>query len=115
MLGELQHSDARSAGNRDFTGGQNQELDVLQLLATLTHPDLLGRGLRADLQGGRLSLNFGSRRLISRNGTRNNTNTFDGVHLRIGRAGEAWSLRSFFVQPVTILPDRFDDETSRGR
>jgi len=112
FLGELQHSDASSVGSRNFSAGQIQKLDVLQLLATYTLPQLGGSTLRADLQGGRLSLNFGSRRLISRNGTRNNTNAFDGVHVRIGDEDGRWSTRTFFVQPVSILPDRFDDESS---
>jgi hypothetical protein len=112
FLAELQNAQVRSAADDDFTGGQIDELDVLQLLVGATQPDLFGSGLRADVQAGRLSLDFGGRRLISRNGTRNTVNAFDGVHAQLGSEDLSWRVRSFFVQPVEILPEAFDDESS---
>lgn len=97
----VEFEDARTHfdGAREFTGNTIDETDVLQLLATVGTRDLLGRGLRADLHVGRLTMDFGSRRLIARNRYRNTTNSFEGVHLRLA-SGDAWRARGFVVRPV---------------
>jgi hypothetical protein len=75
------------------------EFDVLQLLGSLTLNNVLGTGLRTDFHFGRMTMDFGRRRLIARNDFRNTTNSFDGLHWQIGRE-QTWRLRAFFVEPV---------------
>jgi hypothetical protein len=97
----VEFEDARTHfdGQREFTGNTIDETDVLQLLATVGTRDLLGSGLRGDLHVGRLTMDFGSRRLVARNRYRNTTNSFEGVHLRLA-SGDAWRARAFVVRPV---------------
>lgn len=99
FLVEFQDARTHFDGAREFTGNTIDETDVLQLLGTIGSRDLLGTGLRGDLHVGRLTLDFGSRRLVARNRYRNTTNTFEGVHLRLAH-GDAWRVRAFVVRPV---------------
>ena len=52
-----------------------------------------------------------SRRLVARNGFRNTTNAFDGVHLQVAREG-AWRVRGFWTRPVVLDPSYFENESS---
>jgi len=78
------------------------EFDILQLLGSLTLDNILGSGLRTDVHFGRMTMDFGRRRLIARNDFRNTTNAFDGLHWQIGQS-ETWRFRAFLVNPV--IPD----------
>jgi hypothetical protein len=75
------------------------EFDILQLLGSLTLNNVMGTGLRTDFHFGRMTMDFGRRRLIARNDFRNTSNAFDGFHWQIGQ-GQAWRFRAFFVEPV---------------
>ena len=75
------------------------EFDILQLLGSLTINNALGTGLRTDIHFGRMTMDFGRRRLIARNDFRNTSNAFDGLHWQIGQ-DKTWRLRAFFVEPV---------------
>ena len=75
------------------------EFDILQLLGSLTLNNVMGTGLRTDFHFGRMTMDFGRRRLIARNDFRNTSNAFDGFHWQIGQ-GQTWRLRAFFVEPV---------------
>ena len=95
--------DARSYGNNS-PGDQVDnttvdEWDILQLLGSLTANNVLGSGLRTDLHFGRMTLDFGRRRLIARNDFRNTTNAFDGFHWQIAQ-GNTWRFRAFLTEPV---------------
>ncbi len=61
------------------------EYDILQLLGSLTLNNVGGSGLRTDVHFGRMTMDFGRRRLIARNDFRNTSNAFDGVHWQIGQ------------------------------
>jgi hypothetical protein len=61
----------------------------------------MGTGFRTDLHIGRLTMDFGRRRLVARNRFRNTTNAFDGAHLHLAR-GKQWHMRAFLVHPVAI-------------
>jgi hypothetical protein len=111
FLAEFQDARTHGEGPRDFTLLQTDKFDVLQLFATARTLDLLGTGLRADIHVGRLTLDFGSRRLLARNRFRNTTNSFDGVHLQVGD-GEAWRVRAFLTRPVVREQGYFDDDSS---
>ncbi|MBH0199703.1 MAG: alginate export family protein [Nitrospira sp.] len=75
------------------------EFDVLQLLGAVTVNNVLGTGLRSDVHVGRMTMDFGRRRLIARNDFRNTTNSFDGLHWQIAQ-DNVWRIRAFFVEPV---------------
>ena len=75
------------------------EYDILQLLGSLTLDNVGGSGLRTDLHFGRMTMDFGRRRLIARNDFRNTSNSFDGAHWQIGQ-DKTWRVRAFFVEPV---------------
>jgi len=87
------------------------EFDVLQLLGSLTINNVMGTGLRTDVHFGRMTMDFGRRRLIARNDFRNASNAFDGLHWQI-RQDNAWRLRAFLVEPVIRSEVRPDEQTS---
>ncbi len=65
---------------------------------------IAGRAPRARLRVGRLTLDIGKRRLISRNRFRNTVSTFTGVDWQWqGAAGQ--NARAFYLIPMRILPD----------
>jgi len=109
FLLELQDSRTFNAGPDDFTVNGVNRLDLLQFVVSTRASDLFGSGLRADVSLGRLTLDVGSRRLVARNGFRNTTNAFDGVHLQIAPASDRWRLRSFYTRPVERNEGVFDD------
>jgi len=116
ILGELQDARTWNDRPRDFSGSQENELDVLQLFVSATVHDLLDRDRRLDLHVGRLTLDVGSRRLVARNRTRNTTNAFDGAHLQIGSERRDWRLRLFYTLPVELQDGGvFEDEISTDR
>jgi hypothetical protein len=57
-----------------------------------------------------MSLDVASRRWVARNGFRNTTNAFDGVHLQVANES-AWRIRGFFVRPVQLDPSYFENES----
>ena len=85
------------------------EWSVLQLFASVTLPNLMGTGLRADGHFGRMTLDANNLRLITRNLFRNTTNNFEGLHLQLSQEKD-WLVRTFFVRPVV----RFLFETDTG-
>lgn len=85
------------------------EFDILQLLGSLTLNNVLGTGLRTDVHFGRMTMDFGRRRLIARNDFRNTTNSFDGLHWQIGH-DKTWRIRAFAVEPVVRDDVRLDQQ-----
>jgi hypothetical protein len=85
------------------------EFDVLQLVGALTLHNVLGTGLRTDLHFGRMTMDFGSRRLIARNAFRNTVNSFDGFHWQLSQ-GNTWRIRAFATQPVVRDDVRLDQQ-----
>lgn len=82
-----------------FSAGTETTNDLLQLFGSATFRNVMGTGLRVDLHVGRITMDFGRRRLVARNRFRNTTNAFDGVHWQLAR-GKQWRLRAFLVHPV---------------
>ena len=89
------------------------EMDVLQLMASVTVKNVWGTGLRMDLHAGRLTMDFGRRRLIARNDFRNSTNAFDGVHWQLAR-DTRWRVRLFLVEPVLRDEVQPDEQSKRS-
>ncbi|MEN8161530.1 MAG: alginate export family protein [Myxococcota bacterium] len=114
FLAELQDSRTWSDSRDDFTRGEIDKLSFAQLFVSGTRRDLFGSGLRGDLHLGRMSLDVASRRWVARNGFRNTTNAFDGVHAQLASEG-AWRLRAFYVRPVLLDPDYFENESEGQR
>ena len=73
---------------------------LLQAFVDIRLDNVLGTGLRSDLHIGRMTFDFGSRRLIARNEFRNTTNSFEGVHWNLAQ-GQIWRTRAFLVKPVS--------------
>jgi hypothetical protein len=112
FLAEAQDSRAHWDGGDGYTLNRIDELDLLQLFVSATVRDILGTGLRGDIHAGRMTLDFGSRRLVARNRFRNTTNAFDGVHLQIGD-DDSWRVRAFATLPVVRRERQFDKPRSR--
>ena len=110
FLAELQDSRTWGDGPDDFTGSTIDKVSFAQLFGSHTRRELFRTKLRADLHLGRMSLDFGSRRLIARNGYRNTTNAFDGVHVALGDPA-GWRVRGFYVRPVQLDPSYFENES----
>ncbi len=85
------------------------EFDVLQLLGSFTVHNVLGSGLRTDVHFGRMTMDFGRRRLIARNDFRNTSNAFDGFHWQIWQ-DKTWRVRAFATQPVVRDEVRLDQQ-----
>lgn len=88
------------------------EYDILQLFMSATRENVFNTGLRTDLHIGRLTLDFGQRRLIARNDFRNTTNAFDGVHWQLAN-GQIWRIRTFLVEPVIRNEVQLDEQSQR--
>ncbi|MGB0909345.1 MAG: alginate export family protein [Nitrospirales bacterium] len=89
------------------------ETDILQLLVSATATNVLGTGLHADVHVGRMTMDFGHRRLVARNAFRNTTNAFDGIHGQLAD-GDTWRLRAFLVEPVIRDDVQLDEQSARN-
>jgi len=97
-------------------------LELLQAHIEIPLGDRSGRGNRSVLRAGRITMDIGSRRLVSRNRFRNTADGFTGVEWRWTGAGES-RVRAFYTSPVerrvsgNILDNspRFDKEWSNVR
>ncbi|MEE8170502.1 MAG: alginate export family protein, partial [Phycisphaerae bacterium] len=90
------------------SGSNVNEADLLQAFGELFFEDAFGEGRPLRFQAGRLSIDYVDRRLRSRNGFRNTTNSFDGFRVQIGSRESDWEIDAFAVQPVARNPNRFD-------
>ena len=81
-------------------------LEPIQAYAAFTLP--AGDGAKSTLRVGKLTLDIGKRRLISRNRFRNTVSTFTGVDWQWqGASGQ--NARAIYLEPMRILPARFDE------
>ena len=110
FLAELQDARTWGDGPDDFTGSTIDKVSFAQLFGSYTRRELFGTKLRGDVHLGRMSLDFGSRRLVCRSRFGNTTNAFDGVHLALGDPA-GWRVRAFYARPVQLDPDYFEDES----
>ncbi len=89
------------------------EMDILQVFVSASLKNVFNTGLRTDLHVGRLTMDFGSRRLIAWNLFRNTTNAFDGLHWQVGK-GQFWRIRAFLVEPVLRDDVQLDEQSQRN-
>ncbi len=94
------------------TGIENQT-DILQLVISATARNLFGTGLRTDLHFGRMTIDIGGRRFITRNAFRNTTNAFDGLHWQLTQS-QTWRIRAFLVEPVLRDEKELDEQSQRS-
>ncbi|MBI3892076.1 MAG: alginate export family protein [Candidatus Wallbacteria bacterium] len=107
--------DARLLGHDagEFQGVTAEDhFDVQQLFLAGAFRDTFGSGLRTDLHAGRFNFEYGSTRTIGRNVLPNATQSFDGVHVNVGREGR-WRARAFWTQPVDRRVDRPDTSSEK--
>jgi hypothetical protein len=109
--------DSRAYWNNDQGDFVNDttvnEWDILQLFWSVTLDNVLESGLRTDLHFGRMTLDFGKRRYVSRNDFTNATKAFDGVHWQIGQ-GKTWRFRAFLVEPVIRDQVKLDEQNANN-
>ena len=104
--------DARQYGTKEGQTLNNTMVDSAdfpQIYAALWTLNLFDTGLGAEVKGGRMTLDLGSRRLVARNNFRNTTNSFTGVLFRLRDPASAWQVQVFGNQPVQRLPDQATD------
>ena len=82
-------------------------VELLQAYASF-HWEDEQRGLTGRVKGGRLTYDFGSRRLVARNRYRNTINSFTGVEAEIVNDC-GWSTRATFSLPIQRRPLDADD------
>ena len=89
------------------------ELEPIQMIAELHFKNLLPRDDRfanrpVSLRGGRMWFEKLDRRLLANNEWRNTTNTFQGIHLDIGRDANDWEVEFIAAQPLERKKYDFD-------
>ena len=107
--------DARPIYNYGLTVNNKMEdrTDVLQMYVGFGTDHFLGSDVPTELQIGKFTQDFGSRRLISWVAYNNVPNSFVGAHWTLGRQ-TAWNLRTFVMRPVKnqqTSPDRTETNT----
>ena len=113
LLFEGQDSRVHLNDPGDFVNtGIKNEYDILQIFVSATAKNVFGTGLRTDWHFGRLTMDFGGRRLITRNAFRNTTNAFDGLHWQLAR-DKIWRIRAFLVEPVIRDSTQLDEQSQR--
>ncbi len=102
----LEMIDARAVlddGGTPLDTTQVDAAELLQAYALYRTPRTLGFDANSEFRLGRQTLDFGSRRLISRNRFRNTINAFTGLDWKVG-AKRGWTTEVFIGTPVVRLP-----------
>lgn len=100
LRAELQDSRAHLADSvAALTTSMVNPLELLQAHVEIPLDGLLQRESRSVLRAGRLTMDIGSRRLVSRNRFRNTSDGFTGVEWQWTGAGES-RVRAFYTLPV---------------
>ena len=123
LRAELQDSRSHLADSvAAVTTSMVNPLELLQAHIEIPLGDLPGRGSRSVLRAGRLTMDIGSRRLVSRNRFRNTTDGFTGIEWNWTGPNDS-RVRMFYTLPVerrisgNVLDNnpRFDKEWSNVR
>jgi hypothetical protein len=92
--------------------------EPVQAYVAWTQRDFLGAGSTSTLRAGKLTLDIGKRRLVSRNRYRNTVSTFAGLDWQ-WRGADGQNARAIYLLPLRILPtsaaDLLDNEFELDR
>lgn len=97
----MEFLDARPLYNYGLTASSRMENrnDLLQLYGSVASDNFLGSNLPTELQIGKFTQDFGSRRLIARSHYNNVPHSFVGAHWTLGSRKD-WEVRAFVMRPV---------------
>lgn len=109
---EVEDSRVENSDYANDDRGTN-EVEPVQMIAELHFKNLLPRDDRfanrpVSIKGGRMWFEKLDRRLIANNEWRNTTNTFQGIHLDIGRDANDWEVEFIAAQPLERKKYEFD-------
>lgn len=99
--------DSRAYDSNPGTPVTTNEVNALELVQAYVGYEArepFGAGSRLALQGGRFTLNLGSRRLIAADDYRNTTNGYTGLRADLALAG-GWSATTIYTLPQIRLPE----------
>jgi hypothetical protein len=109
FYGGLEFEDARAWLHEDLTPVGNDDVNALEPLRIYV-------GYRTkdlDIQAGRMTMDVGSRRLVSRNRMRNTTNAFTGVQVT-WNIPDRYAMHAFLTMPVARLPNNLERDRLRN-
>ena len=109
LYGGLELHDSRAWWEEDLTPVGTDDVNALEPLRAYI-------GYRyedVDIQAGRMTMDVGSRRLISRNRMRNTINAFTGVRAKWSTSGGV-DLDTFLTMPVARLPNNLERDRLRN-
>jgi hypothetical protein len=108
FLAEIMDSRAERNDERSFVSGAIVDaLEPIQLNVAVEMPDAFEPGAESTLRIGRMTLDIGKRRAVSRNRYRNTVNNFTGIdwHWQDPAGRDA---RAFYLVPMRALPSDVD-------
>jgi hypothetical protein len=86
--------------------GEVNTVEPVQAFIAVDLPGLLGKGSAVTVKAGRMTLDLGSRRLVSLDDYRNTVNSFTGLRMDVG-ASHGVKATLVYVLPQQRLPDDF--------
>ena len=109
LYGGFELQDSRAWLHQDLTPVGTDDVNAIEPLRAYVGY----RNEALDVQFGRMTLDVGSRRLVSRNRMRNTINAFTGVHARWSKPGGI-GLQAFLTMPVARLPNNLERDRLRN-
>ncbi len=109
FYGGFELQDSRAWLEQDLTPVGTDDVNVLEPLRAYVGY----RNHDLDIQVGRMTMDVGSRRLVSRNRMRNTINSFTGVNARWSGPGGT-RLQAFLTMPVARLPNNLERDRLRN-
>jgi hypothetical protein len=109
FYGGFELQDSRAWLHQDLTPVGTDDVNVFEPLQAYVGY----RNDALDIQVGRLTMDVGSRRLVSRNRMRNTINAFTGVRAQWSRSGGV-KLQAFLTMPVARLPNNLERDRLRN-
>lgn len=110
---EFEVQDSRAWGDKSLSPIGVDDVNTLEPVnAKVKKTWQMNSGSAVSLTTGRMTLDYGSRRLLARNNFRNTSNAFQGVYLRRTSANATTDM--FYTLPLQRQPDLLDRDSLRG-
>ncbi|MDH3953658.1 MAG: alginate export family protein, partial [Gammaproteobacteria bacterium] len=109
FYGGFELQDSRAWLEQDLTPVGTDDVNALEPLRAYVGY----RNENVDIQVGRMTMDVGSRRLVSRNRMRNTINSFTGVRAKWSKSGGV-GLQAFLTMPVARLPNNLELDRLRN-